>query len=226
MGVWGFAPGAAQSTITIPASNTSPVPDSVPLHDAVLAEPAVTVMESIHVTEPTVADKCAVIGSGTLAQIAVQLLRAQGCSVTVFARSAQGRAGVQAMGASVRAPQDAGADEFDVVIDVSGAAYATELLPIICAPGARIALAGVSAETVSDFSLGGFVLKNVQLTGVLHGIHQYQRVLAAMETGALRPAELVDSVREFADFPDAMADVISGNRQRPKVLVHVRGKEV
>lgn len=221
MGVWGFAPGAAQNSITIPAANTSIVPDAVPLRDAVLAEPAVTVMECIAVTAPTQADRCAVLGSGALAQIAVQLLDPLGCDVTVVARSPQGLAALEAHGCAVMNPEAAMGEEFDVVIDVSGAAYATALLPRICGPGARVALAGVSADTVDGYSLGEFVLRNLTLTGVLHGVLQYEKVLAAMARGDLRPGELVDSIRPFEEFPEAMEDVIAGRRTRPKVLVQV-----
>lgn len=223
LGVWGTVPGAAQNFITVPATNLSPVPDGVPLVDAVLSEPAVTSFECIAVTGAHDSDRVAVIGTGTLAQIAVQVLVEVGARVDAFGSSVHGLAQMTDIGATARRLDEAPADSYDVVIDFTGSAAATRAIPLMADAGARIALAGVSAQTVEDFSLAPVVLKNARISGVLHGVNQYGRVLRLMETGVIRPRELVDRTFPFADFPAAAAALIDGGRVRPKILVEVDG---
>lgn len=221
LGVWGTVPGAAQNFITIPADNLTPVPDSVPLSDAVLCEPSVTSMECIAVTGAHEADRVAVIGSGTLAQVAAQVLVAMGARVDALGSSAAGLAQMAAIGATPRPLADAPSDAYDVVIDIVGTAGATTALTRIADAGARIALAGVSGQTADAMSLAPVVLKNLTITGVLHGVTRYGRVLRLMETGVIRPADLVDRCVPFADFADAAAALLAGDRTRPKILVAV-----
>lgn len=124
-------------------------------------------------------------------------------------------------GATARPLADAPADAYDVIIDFVGDASATHALVRIADAGARVALAGVSAETVDGFSLAPVVLKNMTVTGVLHGVQQYDRVLRLMAAGVIRPGELVDSRFPFADFPQAADALLTGRRVRPKILVEV-----
>lgn len=221
LGVWGTVPGAAQNYITVPADNLTPVPDSVPLRDAVLCEPSVTSMECIAVTGAHEDDRVAVIGTGTLAQVAAQILVAMGARVDALGSSPEGLAQMASIGATVRRLADAPADAYDVVIDIVGTAGASEALTRISDAGARIALAGVSGETVERLSLAPVVLKNLTITGVLHGVTRYGRVLRLMETGVIRPGDLVDRVVPFAEFEDATAALLGGERTRPKILVGV-----
>jgi len=201
--------------------NLTPVPDSVPLVDAVLSEPSVTSLECIAVTGAHDADRVAVIGTGTLAQIAVQVLVGMGAQVDAFGSSVHGLAQIADIGATARGLDDAPADSYDVIIDFTGSAAATRAIPVMADAGARIALAGVSAQTVDGFSLAPVVLKNATVSGVLHGVNQYGRVLRLMETGVIRPPQLVDTTYPFVDFPAAAAALIGGARVRPKILVEV-----
>jgi len=221
LGVWGTVPGAAQNFITIPAANLTPVPDAVSLADAALCEPSVTSLQGIAVAGATESDRVAVIGTGTLAQVAVQVLIGMGARVDAFGSSPHGLSQMAALGVSARPLADAPEDAYDVIIDFVGDAAATHALLCMADAGARIALAGVSAEAVNGFSLAPVVLKNVTISGVLHGVQQYDRVLRLMAAGVIRPGELVDSRFPFADFPQAAHALLTGRRVRPKILVEV-----
>lgn len=221
LGVWGTVPGAAQNFITLPADNLTPVPDAVPLRDAVLSEPSVTSLECIAVTGAHESDRVAVIGTGTLAQVAAQVLVSMGASVDALGSSQAGLGQMAAIGATPRRLSEAPSDAYDVIIDIVGTAGASLALTRIADAGARIALAGVSSETAEALSLAPVVLKNLTISGVLHGVSRYGRVLRLMENGVIRPADLVDRCVPFADFPEAAAALLAGDRTRPKILVEV-----
>lgn len=221
LGVWGTVPGAAQNFITIPAANLTPVPDSVSLADAALCEPSVTSLECIAVTGATDSDRVAVIGTGTLAQVAVQVLVGMGARVDAFGSSEHGLSQMAALGVAARPLADAPADAYDVLLDFVGDAAATHALMSMADAGARIALAGVSAEAADGFSLAPVVLKNMSVSGVLHGVHQYERALRLMAAGVIRPQELVDSRFPFLDFASAADALLTGRRVKPKILVEV-----
>jgi threonine dehydrogenase-like Zn-dependent dehydrogenase len=221
LGVWGTVPGAAQNFITIPAANLTPVPDSVPLADAALCEPAVTSLECITVTGATESDRVAVIGTGTLAQIAVQVIVSLGARVDAFGSSEHGLGQMADIGATARPLTVMPSNTYDVILDFVGNAAATHAVLEGADAGARIALAGVAAETVDGLSLAPMVLKNATINGVLHGVSQYDRTLRLMAAGVIRPGELVDSRFPFSEFRQAADALLAGRRVRPKILVEV-----
>lgn len=215
MGVWGEADGAAQHFVNVPLRVLRRVPDGVDLRDAVLAEPAVTVVEALAATNPRTHEEVAIIGSGTLAQIAAQILTSQGINATVLSNRAGDAGGIGWLPIA-----DAEGSWFDVVLDFAGSAVAAENLSRIIRPGGRIALAGLSHESVSEYSLAPFVYKSVSIFGILHGISRYSEALELIRRKVIRPSDLIDRELDWREISTAVERLVAGVRSRPKIIVN------
>jgi predicted dehydrogenase len=91
-GVTGFAPGdrvacagagyaSHAELVVVPENLVAPVPDGVPLEQAAFATLGAIALQGLRVAQPTLGEIAAVIGLGLIGQLAVQLLRANGCRV-------------------------------------------------------------------------------------------------------------------------------------------------
>lgn len=218
LGVWGHAPGAAQQSIVVPASNLRTVPESLALRDATLAEPTVTVLAAINLTHPLPHERVAVVGSGTLGQIACDILRHRGVEPVMISdrAAALGEAGAVSY-------DNAETDSFHVILEFSSTARITNYLGRLIRPSGRIALGGFSGERPGDFPRNELVLKSITVFGVLHGIEHYEEALCLLDKGVIRAGHIIDDVAEFDDLPHALDRMRSGNRTRPKIMVRVAG---
>lgn len=219
LGVWGRAPGAAQHSIVVPVSNLRHVPGSLSLRDATLAEPTVTVLAAINLTHPLPHERVAVVGSGTLGQIACDILRHRGVTPVVISDRAAALGQAGAVGYDEAAP-----DSFDVILEFASTARITNYLGRLIRPSGRIALGGFSGERPGDFPRNELVLKSITVFGVLHGIQHYEEALFLLETGVIRAASIIDDVPDFDNLPQALDRMRSGDRTRPKIMVKVAGE--
>jgi predicted dehydrogenase/threonine dehydrogenase-like Zn-dependent dehydrogenase len=91
-GVAGFAPGDRVACagagyanhaewVAVPENLVARVPDALPLDKAAFATLGAIALQGLRVAAPTLGEIAAVIGLGLIGQIAVQLLRANGCRV-------------------------------------------------------------------------------------------------------------------------------------------------
>jgi polar amino acid transport system substrate-binding protein len=91
-GVTGFAPGDRVACagagyanhaewVSVPENLVALVPDGVPLQKAAFATLGAIAMQGIRVAEPTLGEITVVVGLGLVGQLAVQLLKANGCRV-------------------------------------------------------------------------------------------------------------------------------------------------
>jgi 2-desacetyl-2-hydroxyethyl bacteriochlorophyllide A dehydrogenase len=222
LGVRGGLAGGLADLVAVPARKLHRVPDEVPLREAVLVEPAVTVVNALRRVGVPDAGRALVIGAGTLGSIAAQLLVSGGAVVDVLVLFEEQAARVAEVGAtSVLEPR---ADAYDVVVEAAGTPLAVQKALAAVAPGGRIALAGVLPSTVDDLDANAIVLKDVTVFGILNGPGLYDETLEAVRAGKLRPGMLIE--REFGldDAPAAFGELAGPRRGRPKLLVRVSGR--
>ena len=92
VGVAGFAPGDRVACagagyanhaewVAVPENLVARVPDALPLDKAAFATLGAIALQGLRVAAPTLGEVAAVIGLGLIGQLAVQLLRANGCRV-------------------------------------------------------------------------------------------------------------------------------------------------
>jgi 2-desacetyl-2-hydroxyethyl bacteriochlorophyllide A dehydrogenase len=223
IGVRGDIPGAASQYFRVPVTNIARVPDGVPGELALMAEPSVTVINSFETGAIQPGERVAVVGTGAIGLIAVQLGVSMGCPVDVLGIDEAGLAAALANGARrTLAPDAAPDDAYDVVLDATGSSALGTLLTRIAAIGGRILQVGIPGRPSDGVDLASFVTKGLSLRGVLGGVHLLPRALGLIADGRIRPAELLDEVLPVADAVDAFARSTAVGRARPKIVLDMR----
>ena len=223
IGVRGAVPGAAAEYYRVPVTNIARVPDGVPGEHALMAEPSVTVLHSFETAGIQPGERVAVIGTGAIGLIAVQLAVSLGCRVDVLGIDEAGLRAATANGArATMAPDDADDDAYDVVLDATGASTLGPTLTRIAAIGGRILQVGIPGRPVDGVDLAVFVTKGLTLTGVLGGVHLLPRALELIAGGSIRPAALLEGVVPVADAQAAFTRADAPGRDRPKLVLDMR----
>lgn len=224
MGVRGDVPGAAARYLRVPAANVHVIPDGVESAHALLGEPLVTVLNSFESAAAQPGESVAVLGTGTLGLLAVQVAAGMGCPVDVIGIDPEGLSAARDLGArAAMTPDDAPADAYSVVIEASGAASIGPLLTRIAGIGGRIMQAGIPGRPVDGVDLAAFVSKGLRLAGVLGGVHLMPRALRLIASGVVRPAALIERVLPVAEIEQGFARMRETGRSRPKLVVDLAG---
>jgi len=167
-GVEGFVPGDRVAcagagyanhaeVVTVPENLVVAVPDGLPLEKAAYATLGAIAMQGVRVANPSLGEIVAVIGLGLIGQIAVQLLRANGCRILAIdvdpARIRQALDQGAEWGATPDDNHDAwknhatggqGAD-FALVTAASSSSVPIHLAAELCRMKGRIAVVGATA---------------------------------------------------------------------------------
>ncbi|WP_369393224.1 zinc-binding dehydrogenase [Streptomyces sp. CG1] len=215
--------GAAAEYLRMPARALSVVPEDVQDAEAMLVEPAVTVLEGLERVRCVPGDRALVIGTGTIGLLAVQLTARMAGAVDVVGVEDNGLATARRMGARrVFLPGQAPAGHYDVVVEASGAAPAFHDALRCTGVGGRIAAIGVATEPVDGVHVGELVLRGITVHGIRHGLDQYDRVLELFRDKALTADGMIADVVPLERVGDAFALLQDTGRTAPKVALDPR----
>jgi 2-desacetyl-2-hydroxyethyl bacteriochlorophyllide A dehydrogenase len=219
MGVRGAYAGAASRYALVPARVCTRLPDGLGLREAPLVEPGVTVVRGLTRTRCAFGDRVAVIGTGTLGLIAVQVARALGAEVDAVGVEPGGLDMATELGArrAVR-PEDADEDTYSVVVEASGAPPSAALALRLIEPAGRVAQLGI-ADSPSEMMMPQAVLKDIEWHGVLGGVEHYGRTAGLLASGAVRGDALIDRVVPAERAAEAFEALLGGGRPRPKLML-------
>jgi 2-desacetyl-2-hydroxyethyl bacteriochlorophyllide A dehydrogenase len=223
LGIRRGLPGGLAELIAVPTRKLHRVPDGLPLREAVLVEPAVTVVNGLRRLGRPDAGRALVIGSGTLGSIAAQLLVSRGVAVDVLVLGEAQAALVEDLGAApVLAPRTAG---YEVVVEAAGTPHAVNQALAAVAPGGRIALMGVLPSPVDQVDVNAIVLKDVTVLGILSGPGLFDETLEALRAGEFCARPLINREFELDDARAAFDELANPERGRPKLLIRVSGSD-
>lgn len=218
-GVKGQVDGAAAEFLRTPAANVAVVPPSVSPQHAILAEPLVTVLHALEKARLQPGARMAVIGTGTLGILAVQVGARAGLLVHAIGID-QGLELASASGAAaVWSPDAAPADHFDLVVEVSGAASSLATALRVVGRGGVVAQVGIAGRHSEGVSTAEIIAKGVTIQGVLGGVGYLDRAIGLIERGVVDPAVLIDSVWSWREFGEAIRYAAAGGAARPKVVI-------
>ncbi|WP_368498395.1 zinc-binding dehydrogenase [Herbiconiux sp. A18JL235] len=217
-GVRGNVPGAAARYVRTPAANLAVVPEGVGPDAAVLAEPSVTALGALEAIRVMPGDEVAVIGTGTIGLLVVQIASALGARVTAVGIDEHGLARAEECGAvAIARPEEAPSDRFDATVEASGATPALLTASRITGPGGRIAQVGIPGGADVPVDGSSIVAKGLTITGVLGGVAHLSRAVGLIAAGVIRPELLIRHVIGWEDAPDAFG--VPAGDAKPKVLV-------
>lgn len=220
LGVRGDVPGAGAHYLRIPVSNVHVIPPAVETAHALLGEPLVTVLNAYERAAVQPGEAIAVLGTGTLGLLALQVGVAMNCPVDVIGIDPEGLAAASELGARhVMTPEEAPSDAYPVVIEATGSAGIGPLLTQVAGIAGRVLQVGIPGRPVDGIDLAAFVSKGLQLSGVLGGVHLMPRALHMIATGAVRPSALIEQVLPVADVRQAFVRMREAGRPRPKLVI-------
>lgn len=227
-------PGGLAEYVAVPACQLVAVPDSMSLSEAAVLEPAAVVALAVASAGELSGRAVAVVGDGTLGQLAAQFARLGGAAgVTIFGTGSGRLAIAAALGAheSVdvgdgdpnsdyrRRVHPGGAD---VVIETGGSVAAVELSLALTRRGGLAVLTGVAGgEARLTLPSDLFVVSSLSVRGVVGSTPQsWQQAVSVAASGQLRLAPLV--THEFGLAEVARAYEVAGERAPGTLKVLIR----
>lgn len=222
IGLYGIQ-GAAAEYVRVPTRSLVRVPDRVPLLHAVLVEPAVTVVAALERTRCSFRDQIAVIGTGTIGLLSVQLSRLLGASVDAIGVDRNGLRLAEKLGArATYLPEQAAPGRYSLVIEASGSPAGFVRGLDLVEPGGRLAAIGVSNEAATIVP-GTLTLKGITVHGIQHGLAFYDATLELLDSDRLDAAALIARVLPLAEVGAAFDYLQHERAGAPKVVLDLSG---
>ena len=134
--------GMAESCM-VPASALTRLPAGLAPSDACLVEPLAVAVHGVRRGRITAGDRVAVVGAGSVGQMALVAAQAVGATVAVEGRHDHQRQVAERLGA---APVEG---TYDVVLEAAGTSSALARAAELCRPGGRIVLLGTYWDEVA-----------------------------------------------------------------------------
>lgn len=190
-------PGAFSGYVLVPARLLYRLDRTVDLTAAALLEPSACVAEALLAASPLVGARTAVVGTGTLSLVAVQLLaRAGAREVTVIGDSPSGRELAASWGAtgfvgSEEAASPGWSCEADYVFEAAGRPTSARYALAAARRGGTVVLEGIPGDR-ADGDLTEVVLKHLDVRGVFGAsAAAWEHVVALYNAGLLELEPLV-----------------------------------
>lgn len=216
--------GAAAEYISLPPNALTHVPDDLPLAAATLVEPSVVVAHALRRLRVDYSDRVAVVGTGTLGLVGVQMASKIARTTHAIGVEEAGLALAKELGADEALhPDDVESNAYDVILEFSGAAPTYRWLPRGAALGARIGLGGIVNTEVQGFNPAEVSLKDLEVHGLFDGIDDYDRMLSAFSDNLVDPNTLIDRILPATQIREAFRLMEDRELTRPKVIVEFAG---
>lgn len=216
-------PGAMAPTLTLPARLLHLLPDGADLTAAALLEPAACVAGAVLKGEPRAGDRIAVVGTGTLAMLALRLLAAASPAVlTAVGLDTGSAARAHEFGATryVTEPDvERLHGDHDLVIEAAGSASAALTSAALLRRGGRLVLTGLPPAGAHGLDPAALVLRQTEVRTVFGAPPAaWAHAVRAFTTGLLDPLPLVTHRFPLDAYPDAVRLV--GTPATTKILLH------
>lgn len=220
-----FMSGAAADYIAVPDYAVTVVPGNVSLKSATLTEPMVSAYSACARTQINMADRVAVIGSGTLGLMSLLVAKQTALTVDVIGLAESELQFALELGAThVLSPKKAQRNNYDVVIETSGTGSAMSLACDLADMGARLALFGLTSTPSKNVNQADIALKDLTVHGILHGIDCYGETLSLFARGKINPDRLVAQIAPPESAVMLFERMNEAGQTAPKFLIQFAGE--
>lgn len=196
--------GAICRVVAIDADFAHPVPGDLTFEEAAMAEPVSVGIWAAQKAQISAGDRVLVTGAGPVGLFAAQVARAfGGVDVTVSDVSEFRLATAQRLGLAAHRSGEPFAQEYDVVIECSGAQAAVTAGMSALSRAGRIVLVGMGADSITiDVPL--LQGREICLTGTFRYANTYPLALELIASGAVRVDEVVTHRFDLEHTEDAL----------------------
>jgi L-iditol 2-dehydrogenase len=228
--------GAAAEQVIVPAQVVHPLPGSVSLAEAALAEPTAVAWRALRRGDPRPGERIAIVGDGTVGLIAAHLAGLYSPAEVVVHGMRAEQAGLAAeLGASAfedwhRQPPDAASSvaggRFDLVVEAAGTAPAVESAIALARRGGRVVLLGLAGNDVTARLPIDLVVNNdLRLcASFAYTSAAWAEVTGLLSAGRIRLGPLLTHRFPLADYASAYRALRAADGPRGKVLLEVTGE--
>ncbi|MGW1835174.1 zinc-dependent alcohol dehydrogenase [Streptomyces sp. NPDC002067] len=217
-------PGAFADHLVLPARLLHLLPDDADLRAAALLEPSAVVAAAVRTGRPAPGERIAVVGAGTLGQLAVQLLAASspGELTVIDPRAARGEQALGFGATAAHTPEEAAVLEgrFDLVVETAGAPSTAAASCRLARRGGRVVLTGMFTPGAEGIDPVHLSLSQLEVRSVFGAPSAaWSDAVRAFSLGLLRPAALITHEFPLERFEEAIALVGSGDANVGKVVL-------
>ena len=217
--------GAAASLVTVPAALVHRIAAGVAAEDAVLTEPAAVVYRGLTRAAPGHGSRVLVIGDGTIALLAVYLLRLWSPAEVVLLGRRAAQADLAARAGAARfetSPQAAGSG-YDLVIEAAGAVESATVAFTVARRGGTVLLLGLPPHgQTAALSVDDAVNNDLAILGSFsYTAAAWRDVVRLLNAGLISPGFLVTHRFPLADWEQAIACLRGAEGPRGKVLLEI-----
>jgi threonine dehydrogenase-like Zn-dependent dehydrogenase len=216
--------GAAAAQIAVPAALVHPLAESVAAQDAVLTEPAAVAYRALAKAGIVPGCRALVIGDGTIALLAVLLMKLWSpAEIGVLGRRAEQAGLAAAAGADSFSLADAPGG-YDLVVEAAGATAAVETALTKVRRGGTVLLLGLPPHgQTAAMAADDTVNNDLTILGSFsYTPAAWRAVVTLLNSGQLRPGILVTHRYPLAEWEQAIAALRSAPGPRGKVLLQIR----
>ena len=217
--------GAAAALVAVPSALVHPIDASVAAEDAVLTEPASVVYSGLSKAASRPGSRVLVMGDGTIALLAVYLLRLWSpAEVVQLGRRAE-QAGLSARAGAARfevAPESAGGG-YDLVVEAAGTVEAAAVALTAARRGGTVLLLGLPphGETVA-LCVDDVVNNELAIRGSFgYTAAAWRDIVRLLNAGLISPGFLVTHRFALDDWEQAVACLRGTEDPRGKVLLRI-----
>jgi 2-desacetyl-2-hydroxyethyl bacteriochlorophyllide A dehydrogenase len=222
--------GGLAEYVAAPAVSCHLVADHVGLDEALMVEPASTVVRGIDRAHPRAGSKVAVIGCGPIGLIAARVLRHSEPSVVLGIDVAPSQSTIAALAGFTaftvsQHPSDlieqSESDGWDLVINCAGGNKPLELAFQIARPGGTIVAIGSSPNSSKlQIPSNVFVTRDLRVHGILgYTTESWIKTLDLVSAGRLPLLDLISHRRSLEEFDSAIELLQSRSEAMGKIAV-------
>jgi threonine dehydrogenase-like Zn-dependent dehydrogenase len=222
--------GGFAEYVAAPADSCHVIAEHVDLDEALMVEPASTVVRGIERARPPMSLKAAVIGCGPIGLIAGRVLRQYepsallGIDLSPSQSALAARAGFTDFSTATEARDlidRSESDGWDLVVNCAPGKTPLELAFRITRPGGAIVAIGSSSDAQQiEIPANVFVTRDLQVHGVLgYTTESWTRTLALVTTGRLPLGDLITHRKPLPNFDSAIRLLQSRSEPMGKVAI-------
>jgi L-iditol 2-dehydrogenase len=211
--------GSISHYVTIDAAFAHPAPSGLTAEQAAMAEPVSVGIWAARKSAVTGGDRVLITGAGPIGLLAGQVARALGADTSVITDVSDFRlARARDLGLRTAQAGTALEEEFDVLLECSGAPAALSEGMRALAPAGRVALVGMGADTVTlDVAL--VQGRELSVTGVFRYANTYPLALQLISSGAVNVTDVITHRFTLEDTERALT-ISRTDRSSLKAMVH------
>jgi threonine dehydrogenase-like Zn-dependent dehydrogenase len=217
--------GAAAGLVAVPAALVHPLTPGVAAEDAVLTEPASVVFRGLTRAAVRPGARVLVIGDGTIALLAVYLLRLWPVAEVALLgqREAQAELAARAGAARFEISPEAAGTGYDLVVEAAGAVQAAAVALTAARRGGTVLLLGLPphGQTVA-LSVDDVVNNDLAILGSFsYTAAAWRDVVGLLNAGLIQPGFVVTHRFALANWERALSCLRDGDGPRGKVLLEL-----